>query len=87
MPLSIWSAKRKNPCKIENKGEPQYIDVPHDSNWWAYSVRRGVAHFIDCIINDREPLVKPEDAKMALHTILKAYESARADSFYPMKGE
>lgn len=83
--LHVISEAEKPLYKIENKGEPRYIDVPHDTNWWVYSVRRGIAHFIDCVINNREPLVKPEDARMALHTILRAYKAARADSFHAME--
>jgi len=36
-----------------------------------------VQHFVDCIQNDKQPLVTGEDGKKAVELCLKAYESAR----------
>ncbi|MCL2810987.1 MAG: Gfo/Idh/MocA family oxidoreductase [Clostridia bacterium] len=36
-----------------------------------------LAHFADCVLNDKEPLVTAEDGRAALEMIYAAYESAR----------
>jgi predicted dehydrogenase len=36
-----------------------------------------LAHFADCVLNDKEPLVTGEDGRAALEMICAAYESAR----------
>ncbi|MGQ9632145.1 MAG: Gfo/Idh/MocA family protein [bacterium] len=75
--LHVVNEAERSLFKIESKGEPEYVGVEHDPNWWEYSVRRCVAHFVDCIAEGGEPAIKAEDARAALRTILIAYESAR----------
>jgi hypothetical protein len=36
-----------------------------------------MAHFVDCVQNDRTPLVSGEDGRAVLEVIFAAYESAR----------
>ncbi len=36
-----------------------------------------MAHFVDCVRNDRTPLVTGEDGRAVLEAIFAAYESAR----------
>jgi hypothetical protein len=36
-----------------------------------------MAHFVDCVQNDRKPLVSGEDGRAVLEVIFAAYESAR----------
>jgi predicted dehydrogenase len=35
-----------------------------------------MAHFVDCVKNDEQPLVTGEDARAVLEVIFAAYESA-----------
>ena len=43
---------------------------------WNYGFPQEFAHFVDCVKNDRKPLVSGEDGKAVLEVILAAYESA-----------
>jgi predicted dehydrogenase len=46
--------------------------------WTNYfeSIKSAVKHFVDCVINDKMPLISGEDGKAVLQIILRAYESA-----------
>lgn len=44
---------------------------------WNYGFHGEMAHFIDCVQNDRQPLVTGEDGRAVLEIIFAAYESAR----------
>jgi predicted dehydrogenase len=35
-----------------------------------------MAHFVDCVLNDKQPLVTGEDGRAVLEAIFAAYESA-----------
>jgi predicted dehydrogenase len=39
-------------------------------------MRKEVQHFVNCILEDKQPLVSGEDGKKAVELCLKAYESA-----------
>lgn len=52
---------------------PIKVARPLNVNW--YSIARCLDHFLDCIVNDKQPDIKPEEAVSALRTILAAYES------------
>jgi myo-inositol 2-dehydrogenase/D-chiro-inositol 1-dehydrogenase len=43
---------------------------------WNYGFPQEFAHFVDCVINDKQPLVTGEDGKAVLEVIFAAYESA-----------
>ncbi len=43
---------------------------------WNYGFPQEFEHFVDCVKNDREPLVTGEDGKAVLEIIFAAYESA-----------
>ena len=43
---------------------------------WNYGFPQEFAHFVDCVKNDKEPLVTGEDGKAVLEVIFAAYESA-----------
>jgi len=36
-----------------------------------------MAHFVDCVQNDKPPLVTGEDGRVVLEVLFAAYESAR----------
>lgn len=43
---------------------------------WNYGFPQEFAHFVDCVKNDKEPLVTGEDGRAVLELILAAYASA-----------
>ncbi len=43
---------------------------------WNYGFPQEFAHFVDCVANDRQPLVTGEDGRAVLEIILAAYASA-----------
>jgi len=43
---------------------------------WNYGFPQEFEHFVDCVKNDKEPMVTGEDGKAVLEVILAAYESA-----------
>jgi myo-inositol 2-dehydrogenase/D-chiro-inositol 1-dehydrogenase len=44
---------------------------------WNYGFHQEMAHFVDCVQNDKKPLVAGEDGRAVLEVIFAAYESAR----------
>ncbi len=44
---------------------------------WNYGFHGEMAHFVDCVQNDRAPLVTGRDGRVVLNAIFAAYESAR----------
>src|SRR5262245_6742478 len=44
---------------------------------WNYGFPQEMAHFVDCVQNDKQPLVTGEDGRAVLEAIFAAYESAR----------
>ncbi|MFV1966307.1 MAG: Gfo/Idh/MocA family protein, partial [Pirellulaceae bacterium] len=43
---------------------------------WNYGYWDEMRHFVDCVQNDREPLVSGEDARAVMEVLFAAYESA-----------
>jgi predicted dehydrogenase len=43
---------------------------------WNYGFPQEMAHFVDCVLNDKQPLVTGEDGRAVLEVIFAAYESA-----------
>ena len=43
---------------------------------WNYGFPQEFAHFVDCVKNDKTPLVTGEDGRAVLEAIFAAYESA-----------
>lgn len=54
---------------------------------WNYGFPQEFAHFVDCVKNDKTPLVTGEDGKAVLEVIFAAYESAGTGKkvFLPFK--
>jgi predicted dehydrogenase len=44
---------------------------------WNYGFPQEMAHFVDCVQNDKQPLVTGEDGRAVLEALFAAYESAR----------
>jgi predicted dehydrogenase len=51
---------------------------------WNYGFPQEMAHFVDCVQRDREPLVTGEDGRAVLEAIFAAYESARTGRKVPL---
>jgi predicted dehydrogenase len=45
---------------------------------YNYGFHQEMAHFVDCVQHDKQPLVSGEDARVVLEVIFAAYESARS---------
>lgn len=43
---------------------------------WNYGFVQEMAHFVDCVKRDQEPLVSGEDARVVMEVLFAAYESA-----------
>jgi predicted dehydrogenase len=46
------------------------------------SVKLALDHFIDCLLKDKEPEVKPEEARDALEVCLAIYEASKKEKVY-----
>jgi predicted dehydrogenase len=64
-PLEVW---------LEGKRLPQIVE--HETEWWPWSVKRGLDHAVAAIAHDRDFAVTPADARAALRTVRAAYEAA-----------
>ena len=51
---------------------------------WNYGFPQEMAHFVDCVANDKKPMEAGEDGKAMLEMILAAYESARTGRKVPL---
>jgi predicted dehydrogenase len=61
---------------VEKAGATQGWTFAIYEEEWNYGYPQEMAHFVDCIRNDKQPLVTGEDAKVVLEAIFAAYESA-----------
>lgn len=81
---AIWGESGSLHVRLEDaeplvawqNGQRVSQEVEHEADWWAWSVRRGLAAAIDCFDDDRPFPVTPEDARAALCTIRAAYLAA-----------
>jgi predicted dehydrogenase len=51
---------------------------------WNYGFPQEMAHFVDCVLHDRQPLVTGDDGRAVLEVIFAAYESARTGRKVPL---
>jgi predicted dehydrogenase len=62
---------------VEKSGSTVGWSFPVYEEAWNYGFHAEMAHFVDCVQNDRQPLVTGEDGRAVLEVIFAAYESAR----------
>ena len=62
---------------VEKAGSTQGWSFTIYEEAWNYGFHAEMAHFVDCVRNDRTPLVTGEDGRVVLEVIYAAYESAR----------
>jgi myo-inositol 2-dehydrogenase/D-chiro-inositol 1-dehydrogenase len=61
---------------VEKAGATQGWTFAIYEEEWNYGYPQEMTHFVDCIRNDKQPLVTGEDARIILEAIFAAYESA-----------
>ena len=64
-PLELWQHGKRQPQAVE-----------HRTDWWPWSVQRGLDHGVSAIAHDRPFEVTPLASRAALRTIRAAYEAA-----------
>ena len=52
------------------------FDLRHAGRAWSCGFPQELQHFVDCVLNDEEPLETGEDGRAVLEIILAASESA-----------
>lgn len=62
---------------VEKAGSTKGWSFPIYEEEWNYGFPQEMAHFVDCVQNDKPPLVTGEDGRAVLEAIFAAYESAR----------
>ena len=62
---------------VEKSGPTVGWSFPLYEEAWNYGFHGEMAHFVDCVQNDRKPVVTGEDGRAVLEVIFAAYESAR----------
>jgi len=61
---------------VEKAGDTKGWSFTMYEEVWNYGFPQEFAHFVDCVKNDKTPLVTGEDGKAVLEVIFAAYESA-----------
>jgi myo-inositol 2-dehydrogenase / D-chiro-inositol 1-dehydrogenase len=69
---------------VEKAGSTVGWSFPVYEETWNYGFHAEMAHFVDCVQNDRDPLVSGEDGRAVLEVIFAAYESARTGRKVPL---
>lgn len=69
---------------VEKAGSTQGWTFPIYEEAWNYGFHAEMAHFVDCVQNDRTPKVTGEDGRAVLEVIFAAYESARTGRKVPL---
>lgn len=62
---------------VEKAGSTQGWSFTIYEEAYNYGFHQEMAHFVDCVQNDRQPIVTGDDARAVLEIIFAAYESAR----------
>ncbi len=50
--------------------------MPLFDEWWQYGYPHEMAHFVDCVMHDKQPLETGEDGRAVLEVMFACYESA-----------
>jgi myo-inositol 2-dehydrogenase/D-chiro-inositol 1-dehydrogenase len=62
---------------VEKAGDTKGWSFTVFEELWNYGFPQQMAHFVDCVKNDKTPITTGEDGKAVLEVIFAAYESAR----------
>lgn len=63
---------------VEKAGSTQGWSFTIYEEAWNYGFHQEMAHFVDCVQNDKPPLVTGQDGRAVLEVLFAAYESAGA---------
>ncbi|HZS51983.1 MAG TPA: Gfo/Idh/MocA family oxidoreductase [Bryobacterales bacterium] len=63
---------------VEKAPDTKGWTMPLFDEWLQYGYPDEMAHFVDCVLNDRQPLETGEDGKAVLEVMFACYESAAA---------
>jgi predicted dehydrogenase len=66
---------RETPVTVLNKSGVVHDVVPHFPQRFGSAYTAQIEHFVDCLLNDRAPIVTPQDARAALQAALAAERS------------
>ncbi len=72
---------------VEKAGETKGWTFTIYEEEWNYGYPQEMAHFIECIRDDKPPLVTGEDGRVVLEAVFAAYESAGTARKVPMPFE
>ncbi|MCA9188525.1 MAG: Gfo/Idh/MocA family oxidoreductase [Pirellulaceae bacterium] len=77
---------------VEKAGSTQGWSFTIYEEEWNYGFHQEMAHFVDCVKNDKVPLVTGHDGRAVLEVLFAAYESAASGRkvllpFTPSKGD
>jgi predicted dehydrogenase len=75
--LHICSEALEQPLwVVKNKGDAKSFPVEHEAQWWEFSIRKEIEHYVRCLLNDEPEDVTAQDAREVLRVILKCYEAS-----------
>jgi predicted dehydrogenase len=74
----LMYASNKSGFETDGWIRPQVEHAPFPG-YYGISFRREIEHFVDCVREDREPLVTGELGKAALNVVVRAYESVKTE--------
>ncbi|MBI3693747.1 MAG: Gfo/Idh/MocA family oxidoreductase [Acidobacteria bacterium] len=63
---------------VEKAPDTKGWTMPLFDEWWQYGYPDEMAHFVDCVLNDKPPLETGEDGRAVLEVMFACYESAAA---------
>jgi predicted dehydrogenase len=61
---------------VEKAGSTKGWSFPIYEEAWNYGFHGEMAHFVDCVQNDKQPLVTGDDARAVMEVLFAAYQSA-----------
>jgi predicted dehydrogenase len=74
--LEVYS-QRGYDYAVEKAGSTLGWSFPIYQEAWNYGFHGEMDHFVNCVLDDRPPLVTGEDGRVVLEAVFAAYESAR----------
>lgn len=73
--ISTYSTKGYD-YAVEKAGSTKGWSFTIYEEAWNYGFPQEMAHFVDCVLHDRQPLVTGEDGRVVLEAVFAAYQSA-----------
>ena len=61
---------------VEKAGSTKGWSFPIYEEAWNYGFHGEMAHFVDCVLHDKPPIVTGEDARAVMEALFAAYQSA-----------